>query len=87
MTNGYVAADLMALCREAINHAIEKWMRQQSEPMYEDVSVGDKAKLTLEDFAAAMAKIGPSIQRGFETMVEKKTWEDIGGLEPVKQVT
>ncbi|CAM0134819.1 unnamed protein product [Umbelopsis sp. WA50703] len=85
MTNGYVAADLMALCREAINHAIEKWMRQQSESMYEDVSVGDKAKLTLEDFAAAMAKIGPSIQRGFETMVEKKTWDDIGGLEPVKQ--
>ncbi|KAG2185796.1 hypothetical protein INT43_002233 [Umbelopsis isabellina] len=85
MTNGYVAADLMALCREAINHAIEKWMKQQSEYTHEDELLNDEAKLTLEDFAAAMAKVGPSIQRGFETMVEKKTWDDIGGLEPVKQ--
>lgn len=86
MTNGYVAADLMALCREAINHAIEKWMRQQSQSMHENEIINDEANLTLEDFAAAMAKVGPSIQRGFETMVEKKTWDDIGGLEPVKQV-
>jgi SpoVK/Ycf46/Vps4 family AAA+-type ATPase len=33
-----------------------------------------------------MAKVGPSIQRGYETIVEKKTWDDIGGLEEVKKV-
>jgi hypothetical protein len=33
-----------------------------------------------------MAKVGPSIQRGYETAVEKKSWDDIGGLEEVKKV-
>lgn len=42
--------------------------------------------VTIEDFALSMAKVGPSIQRGYETIVEKKTWDDIGGLEEVKKV-
>ncbi|KAI8581192.1 hypothetical protein K450DRAFT_172549 [Umbelopsis ramanniana AG] len=65
MTNGYVAADLMALCREAT--------------MFSELSV------TIDDFAASMSKVGPSIQRGYETVVEKKGWDDIGGLEDVKK--
>lgn len=42
--------------------------------------------VTVDDFAASMSKVGPSIQRGYETVVEKKGWDDIGGLEDVKKV-
>jgi len=42
--------------------------------------------VTIDDFAASMSKVGPSIQRGYETVVEKKGWDDIGGLEDVKKV-
>jgi SpoVK/Ycf46/Vps4 family AAA+-type ATPase len=31
MTNGYVAADLMALCREATMVAIEQWMHSHGD--------------------------------------------------------
>ncbi|KAG2179539.1 hypothetical protein INT44_006386, partial [Umbelopsis vinacea] len=81
MTNGYVAADLMALCREATMVAIEHYMQLQggSQDDNRELSV------TIDDFAASMSKVGPSIQRGYETVVEKKGWDDIGGLEDVKK--
>jgi len=81
VTNGYVAADLMSLCREATMMALEHWMRQNNDTQHG----GSEFCVTIDDFAASMAKVGPSIQRGYETAVEKKSWDDIGGLEEVKK--
>ncbi|KAH8557012.1 P-loop containing nucleoside triphosphate hydrolase protein [Umbelopsis sp. PMI_123] len=81
MTNGYVAADLMALCREATMVAIERCLENQDDSKRRNSDL----YVTIDDFAASMAKVGPSIQRGYETVVEKKGWDDIGGLEDVKK--
>ena len=45
------------------------------------------AKVTLADFQLALCHIVPSMYRGLEGMVEfnSVSWEDIGGLQDVKQ--
>ncbi|ORX62658.1 AAA-domain-containing protein [Hesseltinella vesiculosa] len=73
-TNGYVAADLTALCREATYHAIHQ-QAQQQRPI----------AVTMSSFQMAMAKIGPSMHRGYQVAVEKTNWDDVGGLAEVKK--
>ena len=45
------------------------------------------AKVTMADFQLALCHIVPSMYRGLEGMVEfnSVSWEDIGGLQDVKQ--
>jgi hypothetical protein len=40
----------------------------------------------MDDFKAALSKVGPSMQRGFKVSVEATRWEDVGGLQDVKKV-
>lgn len=42
--------------------------------------------VTMSDFVAAFAGVGPSMQRGFQVQVEKMNWSDVGGLKEVKKV-
>ncbi|KAI8064446.1 P-loop containing nucleoside triphosphate hydrolase protein [Gongronella butleri] len=73
-TNGYVAADLSAVCREAAYHAIQRQMRHDGSLM-----------VTMADFRTAMANVGPSMQRGYQINVENTSWDDVGGLDQVKK--
>lgn len=41
----------------------------------------------MDDFKAALSKVGPSMQRGFKVSVEATRWEDVGGLQDVKKVS
>ncbi|KAL4211773.1 P-loop containing nucleoside triphosphate hydrolase protein [Rhizopus microsporus] len=75
MTNGYVAADINAVCREAALLAVQR----ASKNLQEEVLV------TMSDFVAAFAAVGPSMQRGFQVQVEKMNWSDVGGLKEVKK--
>ncbi|KAF7728108.1 hypothetical protein EC973_006623 [Apophysomyces ossiformis] len=75
MTNGYVAADITSLCREAASIAVQKAAKDPSL----------KTSISMADFRAAYTHVGPSIQKGFQVQVEKTTWDDIGGLESVKK--
>ncbi|KAI8141610.1 P-loop containing nucleoside triphosphate hydrolase protein [Fennellomyces sp. T-0311] len=77
VTNGYVAADITALCREAAMHAVERASRSSSSPVL---------KIDLGDFKAALSIVRPSIQRGFQVQVEKSNWQDVGGLKDVKKL-
>ena len=68
ITNGYVAADLVDLCREALlcskNFTVEH-----------------------EDFLKAIhVSKGPSIKRGFQLSIEKLGWNDIAGLDDVRDL-
>ncbi|KAI8827196.1 P-loop containing nucleoside triphosphate hydrolase protein [Fimicolochytrium jonesii] len=73
-TNGYVGADLSALCREAAMEAV----RQSS--------ASHLTAVPYSAFVKALALMGgPSTQRGTSVSLEKLTWDDVGGLEPVKQ--
>lgn len=43
--------------------------------------------VSLNDFGQALSSVSPSIQRGYQVQVEKKNWEDVGGLQDVKKVS
>ncbi|RCI05459.1 hypothetical protein CU098_012881 [Rhizopus stolonifer] len=75
MTNGYVAADINAVCREAAMTAVQR----ASKSLQEEVLVG------MNDFLSACTAVGPSMQRGFQVQVEKMNWDDVGGLKEVKK--
>ncbi|CAN1124715.1 Cell division control protein 48 homolog B [Linum perenne] len=74
--NGYVGADLEALCREATLSAIKS----------ADAS-GGTGSLCLRsvDWKHARSVVGPSITRGVTVEVPKVSWEDIGGLMDLKK--
>ncbi|KAK4779917.1 hypothetical protein SAY87_016023 [Trapa incisa] len=75
--NGYVGADLEALCREATKSALK---RSSSE-----VFKGTKLLLKLEDWEYARFIVGPSITRGITVEIPKVSWDDIGGLKDLKK--
>ncbi|XP_020218216.1 cell division control protein 48 homolog B [Cajanus cajan] len=75
--NGYVGADLEALCREATMFAIKR-----SSNAKEDAS---NFSLMMEDWKNARSVVGPSITRGVTVEIPKVTWEDIGGLKELKK--
>ncbi|KAI7890319.1 P-loop containing nucleoside triphosphate hydrolase protein [Mucor mucedo] len=75
MTNGYVAADINSMCREAAMTAVQRASKIQDTNVFVNMS----------DFKSAFATVGPSMQRGFQVQVEKMNWDDVGGLEDVKK--
>ena len=86
ITHGFVGADLEALCREAamitLREIIPNIDFAQANIPYEQL-----VKLTVrqDDFIAAMADIEPSAIREVFTEIPDVRWEDVGGLEDVKQ--
>ncbi|XP_015895161.1 cell division control protein 48 homolog B isoform X1 [Ziziphus jujuba] len=75
--NGYVGADLEALCREATMSAIERSSDANTD--------ADVISVKLEDWDHARSVVGPSITRGVAVDIPKVTWEDIGGLKDLKR--
>uniref|UniRef100_A0A7N2R257 AAA+ ATPase domain-containing protein n=1 Tax=Quercus lobata TaxID=97700 RepID=A0A7N2R257_QUELO len=68
--NGYVGADLEALCHEATIFAVKR-----SSDATEDASV---LSLTLEDWEHAKTIVGPSITRGVTVEIpKKKLWQAV----------
>ncbi|RMZ99158.1 transitional endoplasmic reticulum ATPase [Brachionus plicatilis] len=85
-THGYVGADLASLCSEAALQQIrEKMDLIDLEEEKIDGEVLNSLAVSQENFKWALAQSNPSALR--ETVVEVPivTWEDIGGLESVKQ--
>ncbi|GMP50630.1 hypothetical protein CsSME_00017170 [Camellia sinensis var. sinensis] len=74
--NGYVGADLEALCREAAMSAVRK-----SSDANEEAGM---RSLTMDDWKHARSVVGPSITRGVTVEIPKVSWEDIGGLKNLK---
>ncbi|KAJ3049191.1 hypothetical protein HK097_009790 [Rhizophlyctis rosea] len=72
-TNGYVGADLAALCREAALHAVGNWRG------------GESPTIPSASFAHALHTTSPSTLRTTSISVDRVTWSDIGGLDEVKQ--
>ncbi|XP_042056975.1 cell division control protein 48 homolog B-like [Salvia splendens] len=75
--NGYVGADLEALCREAAMSALKR-----SSNLHQDA---DKFSITMDDWKQAKSVVGPSITRGVTVEIPKVSWDDIGGLNDVKK--
>ncbi|MBS3144826.1 CDC48 family AAA ATPase [Candidatus Woesearchaeota archaeon] len=86
ITHGFVGADLQALCKEAAMNVIRRVLpdlKGESEKISPEVLA--KLVITAEDFRAALKIVRPSALR--EVLIERPTttWEDVGGLQELKQ--
>ncbi|EEH59525.1 cell division cycle protein 48 [Micromonas pusilla CCMP1545] len=85
-THGYVGADLAALCTEAALQCIrEKMDVIDLEDDTIDAEILDSMAVTNEHFITALSVSNPSALRETVVEVPNVSWEDIGGLESVKQ--
>ena len=85
-THGYVGADLAALCTEAALQCIrEKMDVIDLEDETIDAEVLDTMAVTNDHFVTALGTSNPSALRETVVEVPNVSWEDIGGLETVKQ--
>ncbi|AAB89948.1 CDC48 family AAA ATPase [Archaeoglobus fulgidus] len=86
LTNGFVGADLEALCKEAAMHALRRVLPEIDIEAEEiPAEVIENLKVTREDFMEALKNIEPSAMREVLVEVPNVKWEDIGGLEHAKQ--
>ncbi len=86
ITHGFVGADLEALCREAGMVALRRILpqvdfSQQSIP-YELLS---QLEVKMSDFDEALLEVEPSAVREVFVEIPNVTWENVGGLDEVKQ--
>ncbi len=85
LTPGFVGADLEALCREAAMIALRRVLPhidyQKGYIPYETLV---NLNITMADFQAALREIEPSTTREVYVEVSETSWDDIGGLQDIK---
>ena len=86
VTHGFVGADLEALSKEAAMRSLRKILPEINleEPKI-PAEILNKIKITRQDFDEALRDVQPSAMR--EVLVQRPNvgWEDIGGLQQVKE--
>ncbi|MBW4516989.1 MAG: AAA family ATPase [Timaviella obliquedivisa GSE-PSE-MK23-08B] len=76
---GLVGADLKAICQKAAYSALRRQVPDLRLPIPENMT------LTQTDLLQAVKEIKPSVLRSVEIESPKVTWDEIGGLETIKQ--
>ena len=86
ITHGFVGADLEALCRESGMIALRRILPQvdfsQRHVPYELLA---QLEVTMDHFQQALREVEPSAIREVFVEVPNVGWDDVGGLEDVKQ--
>ncbi len=86
LTHGFVGADLEALAREAAMSSIRRILPtldlDKAEIPYETLM---SIEVTMENFREALRDVEPSAIREVFVEVPNVRWEDVGGLESIKQ--
>ncbi len=86
ITHGYTGADLAALVREAALHALRRYLPKINlEEEDIPIEVLENMEVRMEDFLAAYKEIVPSGLREIYVEIPEVSWDDIGGLEEIKQ--
>ncbi len=85
LTHGFVGADLAALCKEAAMRALRRYLPEidldeENIPTH----ILENMKVIREDFLEALKDVQPSAMREVFVEIPNVRWEDIGGLEHVK---
>jgi len=86
ITHGFVGADLEALAREAAMSALRKLLPkidfEMADIPYETLM---KLEVNTDNFLEAMKEVEPSAIREFFVEVPDVKWDDVGGLENIKE--
>ncbi|HII71726.1 TPA: CDC48 family AAA ATPase [Candidatus Woesearchaeota archaeon] len=87
ITHGFVGADLAALAKEAAMIVLRKILPDLQLEKEEAIpkETLEKLRVTQSDFLEALKVVRPSAMREVLVQVPTAKWNDIGGLEPVKQ--
>jgi len=86
ITHGFSGADIAALVREAAMNALRRFIPKiDLEKGVIPPETLQKLKVTKADFEEALKEVHPSVLREVLIEVPEVHWEDIGGLEKVKQ--
>lgn len=76
---GMVGADLKALCQKAAYVALRRLLPSLEGPIPQRMTV------TQADFLQALKQVKPAVLRAIEIEAPKTSWDEIGGLDSVKQ--
>ncbi|RMF55814.1 AAA family ATPase [Candidatus Woesearchaeota archaeon] len=87
ITHGFVGADLASVAREAAMILLRRLMPELK--LHEEEAIGrellEKLNITQKDFMDALKVVRPSALREVLIEVPNVKWEDVGGLDDVKQ--
>jgi transitional endoplasmic reticulum ATPase len=87
ITYGFVGADLSSLAKEAAMNVLRRILPdiklKEDEPIPKEVL--EKLKITKQDFKEALKVVRPSAMREVLVEIPNIKWDDVGGLEEVKQ--
>ncbi len=84
ITHGFVGADLSALCREAAMACIRKILPKIEIEEYIPTEMLLSLEVCMDDFMDALREVNPSVLREVFVEIPDVRWDDIGGLEEVK---
>jgi transitional endoplasmic reticulum ATPase len=85
-THGFVGADLEVLCKEAAMRSLRRILPEinlQEEKVSKDIL--QKIKITSEDFTDALKEVRPSALREVLVQTPNVSWDDVGGLDQLKE--
>ena len=84
-THGFVGADLESLCKEAAMRVVRRILPEIKSDEEIPEEVMKKIVVTGDDFKSAQKEIQPSALREVLVQIPDIKWDDVGGLEDVKQ--
>jgi len=86
ITHGYTGADIASLCREAAMKALRRYMPEVNlEEERVPPEILEKMEVKLDDFMQAYREVTPTAMREVYVEVPTVHWQDIGGLNQVKE--
>ena len=85
ITHGFVGADLAALSREGAMKALRRYLPDIDLEKPISAEILESLEVRMEDFKEALREIEPSAMREVLIEVPKVRWDQIGGLNEVKQ--
>ncbi len=86
ITHGFVGADISAVAREAAMSALRRYLPKiDLESEIIDPELLEQIEVTKNDFEEALKEVLPSAIREVFVEVPNVTWDQVGGLEKLKQ--
>lgn len=86
ITHGFVGADLELLCKEAGMVTLRRYLTLCGKDNLDTLLASpEKLQITMEDFLTALREVEPTATREFFTEKSSIKWEDVGGLERIKE--